>query len=432
MARFLITCWSFPGHVLQPLAIARALRERGHECVFYSGPRAARVVEGEGFPFYASDKAEEDAMYDFMFAPGQTRTVNWRTMLQFSSTIQRWLLGSIPSQVRDMERIVAEFHPDVVATDQNMWAPMLVLWEKYKIPVAVLAYFSCMVPGPDAPPFGLDLPRPRNWYTRLLSTSIWTVTAPFRASFRRAANDVRRGYGLPPLRMPVLEFTGTMPLYLVLGTSEFDYDRRDLPPSVRYVGACLFDKPGHEKPSDWLDQLPKDQPWVHASEGTVHVQSPFVLTAAAQGLANLPMQVILTTGGNREPSELDLGPIAPNVHVVRWVSHTELLPRLAVMITTGGSATVQATLRAGVPLIIVPTEWDKPDIARRVVETGAGVRLEPDQCTPERLRAAVEQVLGTPSYRQNAQRMAAAFARYGGPPAAADLLEKLAAGRIST
>jgi UDP:flavonoid glycosyltransferase YjiC (YdhE family) len=100
------------------------------------------------------------------------------------------------------------------------------------------------------------------------------------------------------------------------------------------------------------------------------------------------------------------------------------------MITTGGSATVQTTLRAGVPLIVVPTDWDKPDIARRVVETGAGISLAPGQCTPKRLRAAVEQVLGTPSFRQNAQRMAAAFARYRGPEAAADLLQDLAGGRI--
>jgi len=426
MARFLFTCWSFPGHVFQPLAIARVLRERGHACAFYSGPRAARTVEGQDFPFFPSDQAEEDAMYDFMFAPGQTRTVNWRSMLQFSTTMQRWLLGAIPQQVQDLERILSDWRPDVVVTEQNMWAPMLVLREKHGIPVAVLAYFSCMIPGPDAPPFGMPLPRPRNWYTRLLSRSVWLATAPFRSRFRKAANDVRQRYGLPPLRTSVLEFTGTMPLYLVMGTAEFDYERKDLPPSVRYVGACLWDKPSHEKSSDWLEQLPKDQPWVHASEGTVHVVSPFVLAAAAQGLANLHMQVILTTGGNREPSELDLGPIAPNVHVVRWVSHTELLPRLDVMITTGGSATVQATLRAGVPLIVVPTDWDKPDIARRVVDTGAGILLEPEQCTPEKLRAAVERVLSDPSFRQNAQRMAAAFARYSGPPAAAELLETLA------
>ena len=426
MARFLFTCWSFPGHVFQPLAIARVLRERGHECAFYSGPRAARVVEGEDFPFFPSGKAEEDAMYEFMFAPEQTRTVNWKTMLQFASTLQGWLLDTVPQQVDDLEPILSQWRPDVMVTEQNMLGPVLVLREKHSIPVAVLSYFSCTIPGPDAPPFGLGLPRPRNWYTRLLTRSAWFASRPMRARFRRIASEIRGRYGLPPLPTPVLEFTGTMPLYVVMGTAEFDFERRDLPPSVHYVGACLWDRPKHEKPSDWLERLPRNQPWVHASEGTVHVLSPFLLKAAAQGLAGLPMQVILTTGGNREPAELDLGPIAPNVHVVRWVSHTELLPHLDVMITTGGSATVQTTLRAGVPLIIVPTEWDKPDIARRVVETGAGIRLAPGQCTPQRLRAAVEEVLGNPSFRQNAKRMAEIFGRYGGPAAAADLLENLA------
>ena len=389
------------------------------------------MVEGEGFPLFASDKAKEDAMYDFMFAPDQVRTVNWRTMLQFASTIQGWLLDTIPQQVKELEPILSEWRPDVVVTEQNMLGPVLVLRETRHIPVAILSYFSCTIPGPDAPPFGLGLPPPRNWYTRLLTRAVYLASAPIRARYLRAANEIRQRYGLSPIKTSVLDFTGTMPLYLVMGTSEFDYQRRDLPASVHYVGACLWAKPSHEKPADWMAQLPTDQPWVHASEGTVHVQSPFVLTAAAQGLANLPMQVILTTGGNREPEELDLGPIAPNVRVVRWVSHTELLPRLAVMITTGGSATVQSTLRAGVPLIIVPTEWDKPDIARRVVETGAGLRLLPKDCTPARLRAAVEQVLTVPSFRQNAQRMAAAFARYGGPQAAADLLEGLAGVRPS-
>jgi MGT family glycosyltransferase len=426
MARFLITCWSFPGHVFQPLAIAQVLRDRGHECAFYSGPRAARVVEGEGFPFYPSGKAEEDAMYDFMFAPEQTRAVNWRTMLKLASTLQGWLFNAMPQQIQDLERILSEWRPDVVVTEQNMLAPVLVLREKHNLPVAILSYFSCTIPGPDAPPFGLGLPRPRNWHTRLLSRAAWFASKPARARFRRIANEIRGRHGLAPIQTSILEFTGTMPLYIVMGTSEFDYERRDLPPSVHYVGACLWDKPRHEKPSDWLQEVPRHQPWVHASEGTVHATSPFLLTAAAQGLAGLPMQVILTTGGNREPAELELGPIAPNVHVVRWVSHTELLPQLAVMITTGGSATVQTTLRAGVPMIVVPTDWDKPDIARRVVETGAGIRLNPGECTPKRLRAAVERILSDPSYRQNARRMAGVFGRYRGPLAAAELLEELA------
>src|SRR4029077_2289714 len=125
----------------------------------------------------------------------------------------------------------------------------------------------------------------------------------------------------------------------------------DLPPSVRYVGPYIL-KERHEETSAWLATLPRNLPWVHATEGTIHVQEPLVLGAAARGLANLPMEVILTTGGNREPEELQLGPIAPNVHVVRWVSHSELLPLTSVVITTGGAGSVLASLNGGVPLVV--------------------------------------------------------------------------------
>jgi UDP:flavonoid glycosyltransferase YjiC (YdhE family) len=110
-----------------------------------------------------------------------------------------------------------------------------------------------------------------------------------------------------------------------------------------------------------------------------------------------------------------------------WVSHSELLPRCAVVVTTGGANTILSSLQAGTPLVVVPTTWDKPDNARRVVEAGVGVRLRPRRCTPEGLRAAVEEVLGNPSYRDNARRIAAELARAPGPEVAADLLQTLAA-----
>jgi UDP:flavonoid glycosyltransferase YjiC (YdhE family) len=85
-------------------------------------------------------------------------------------------------------------------------------------------------------------------------------------------------------------------------------------------------------------------------------------------------------------------------------------------------------LEAGVPLVVVPTEWDKPENAQRVVEAGAGVRLSPRRLTPARLRTAVERMLEDPSYRRNARRLSAGFARYRGPARAAELLESLTAG----
>jgi UDP:flavonoid glycosyltransferase YjiC (YdhE family) len=79
-----------------------------------------------------------------------------------------------------------------------------------------------------------------------------------------------------------------------------------------------------------------------------------------------------------------------------------------------------------VPLVVVPTAWDQPENAWRIVEAGAGVRLAPRRCSPEQIRIAVQRVLSDPSYRRNAARLAADFGRFGGPVQAAELLETLA------
>jgi UDP:flavonoid glycosyltransferase YjiC (YdhE family) len=95
-------------------------------------------------------------------------------------------------------------------------------------------------------------------------------------------------------------------------------------------------------------------------------------------------------------------------------------------VTTGGAGTVLAALCAGVPLVIVPTEWDKPEIAQRVVEAGAGLRLSPGRCTATRLGAAIERLLTEPSFKENAKRLATVFTQYAGAAQAAVLLEELA------
>ena len=114
------------------------------------------------------------------------------------------------------------------------------------------------------------------------------------------------------------------------------------------------------------------------------------------------------------------------MHVARWVNHDELLPRCAALVTVGGKATVLAAAEAGVPMVIVPTTWDKPDNARRVSEAGAGVRLSPRGLSAEKLRAAVREVLDEARYREAAQRLAARLAAAPGPARAAELLEQLA------
>jgi len=292
------------------------------------------------------------------------------------------------------------------------------------------------VSGRDAPILGIPLPRARNAWQRLRKDLLRRMSDVMLGGVRREVSRIRSAYGLAPLPCTVTDFSARFP-YLVPSSPEFDYERTDLPPTVQYVGPCLWKGADTTELPDWVMRLPKDQPWVYASEGTVHLE-PRLLRAAAEGLANLPVQVILTTGKHRDPDSLDLGPrpLAPNIHLHQWVPLNALLPHLSGLVTVGGPSTMMAAFDAGIPVVIVPFTWDHPESAFRVAECGAGVRLPHRECTPERMRHAVQRILGEPSFRQNAQRLSASFARYGGATRAADLItgvlqgEPLEAGGI--
>jgi MGT family glycosyltransferase len=427
MSRYLCTVWPFAGHINPFVSVAGALRDRGHGVAFYTSERVRPLLEDEGFTVFPYEHLDEDKIWSVIRSAETRAALGWHAPGLLLRAFRDWLAGSMPDQVTDIRSIVAAWRPDVILTETAMWGPILVLSETERLPVAILTtLMGCLIPGPDAPPWGPGLPPPRGRATRLLARAVARAGDLLAAGVRRRVNEVRSSYGLAPMNGSVNAFMARLPLYLVPSVSELDYHRRDLPPSVHYVGPCVWNKPAHAPAPAWLDQVPADRPWVHVTEGTAHFQAPFVLRAAAQGLANGPFEVIMTTGAERDPADLDLGPLAPNIRVHQYVSHSDLLPRCAALVTTGGAGTVMAALRAGVPQLIVPTHWDKPDNARRAAQAGVGLRLTPRHCTARGLRAAVERLLYEPAFGERARQLADRLAQEPGPARAAVLLEQLA------
>ena len=351
MAKFLFTVWPFAGHIHPGIAVAHALHARGHEVAFYTGSTARSLIENEGFKCFPFIKVDEEracaiAHSEFCSSPSFWKRLQRARQLQ--AKFREWLLDSVPQQVEDLEAVLTGWRPDVLVCDLAFWSPILVFHETRQIPVAVFSILAaCVLPGPDAPIQGRGLPRPRNGFMRLRSRLERTLVAWLSVGFRAHVNAVRRRYGLPALRISVTEFAGQMPLYLVPSTPEFDYERRDLPRSVHYVGPCLWDKPSHEPSPEWLAQLPGDRPLIYVTEATIGVHEPFLLRAAARALRDRPVQVVMTTGRHRNPAELDLGPPASNIRVERYVPQSDLLPKTAVMVTLGGSGGVLTALKDG-------------------------------------------------------------------------------------
>jgi MGT family glycosyltransferase len=430
VCRFLFTVWPFVGHVNPFLGVARALRERGHAVAVYTGGSARGRFESEGIEVFPFDRVSEDVLQEIIATIERTPTTGLRALGALGPLIRvfREYVGTIAPQVADLRPIVERWAPDVIVSDPSMWGPVLVLSETSPVPVAILStLLGCLIPGKDRQFWQLGGPQPRGLAARAAAGAVAALARQVsRLGYRPHIDRARAGFGLPPLGMPVSAYTARLPLYMVPSIAELDYDRDDLPPSVHYLGACSIDRPPDAAPPGWLEALPDGRPVVHATEGTLHYEAPVLLRAAAKGLGGLAMDVIMTTGADRDPESLGLGPIAPNIRVERFVSHSDLLPRCDVLLTTGGAGTVLTALKFGLPMVIVPTHFDKPANARRVVAAGAGLQLAPARCTPGRLREAVERVLHEPSFRRNARRLAERLAEHRGPARAAELLESLA------
>ena len=424
MARFLFTCWPFHGHVRPLVAIANALRDLGHESAFVTGESAREVVTDQQHQFFPlSSELVSTVMTNVLSdKAGKQR---WHQVSKLLDALQKTFLNTIPQQLIDLEPILADWKPDVIACDMLFWGPILILSAQWT--VAVCSPFAvCPVPGDDIPPFGLGLPRPRTHSERLVNKGACTMASVVRQRFQKRVNELRRSYLLPTTQMSIHEFSASLPLYLIPSSREFDYGRTDVPLSVHYVGPYV-EYPASQliTSGSWLSQIPRDRPWIHVTEGTLYNGEPLVLRAAAEGLASTATEVIITTGQDRDPNALGLSQVGANIHVSRWVSYAELLPRVDLLITTGGAGSVLGALSSGIPMIVIPTGWDKPENAQRVVAAGAGVLLTPKHCTSGNLKSAVDRVMSDPAFQRNAQRLGETFRDLGGAPRGADLLQEL-------
>ena len=126
-----------------------------------------------------------------------------------------------------------------------------------------------------------------------------------------------------------------------------------------------------------------------------------------------------------DPAEL--GPVAPNVHVARWIPQADVMPHAAAMVCHGGSGTVTAAMAAGVPAVVVPVIADQFHNARRIAELGMGLTVEPDDIV--RLPDAVRALLADDSYRDAAARVARETSGVPSVDTATAILRALAVAR---
>lgn len=167
------------------------------------------------------------------------------------------------------------------------------------------------------------------------------------------------------------------------------------------TGYWFLDNPSDVSlPPALVDFLSAGKPPVCIGFGSMTGRNPEQLTKTVLAALKQTRQrgILLTGWGGL--SETDL---PDDVFKLESIAHDWLFPRVAAVVHHGGAGTTAASLRAGIPSIIVPFFGDQPFWGRRVAQLGVGPQPIPkNELTVERLANAIEMAVSDEGMRQRA------------------------------
>jgi MGT family glycosyltransferase len=195
---------------------------------------------------------------------------------------------------------------------------------------------------------------------------------------------------------------------------------------------------GHPLEARWkfvgplMDRVvrPTDQPerpLVYVCLGTSFNTRPEVFRAIIEGLAEEPVDVLVSLGGGLVSAD-DLEPLPPNVRVEDFVETREALTTASVHITHGGCNSTHESLMAGVPMVFIPQAFDQFPLARRAEVLGSGLRADED---PRSVRAAVRLLLQSDKASRCTQVLQRHLEDYDGETVLAGVIERELSGETA-
>lgn len=423
MARFLFATMPAVGHTSPAIPVARELVARGHGVRWYGGAAFADQIARTGAAFHPITESQHDhSVHGLDARYPHRRELSGLRKLQFDMTYG--FAAPVAGQVRDLTALLDKEPADVIIGDTGFIGGTIV----QELGGPALAGFGISVlgfPSRDLAPFGFGLSPARGPLGRVRNRVLDKATR--RILFRGMTAEVnvaRRAFGLPPTSAAVYDFALETRLYLQFSTPGFEYPVTDRPSQVRFVGPPRQETDRHWQRPDWWDDLSGDRRVVLVTQGTVATDPSQLLRPAIDALGPEDDLLVVAVTGGADPSEL--GAVPANTRVARFIPFDLLLPHTDVFVTNGGYGGVQLALSHGVPVVGAGKTEDKGEVNARVAYSGVGIDLRSQTPGPDRVRAAVRQVLGDIGYTLAAGRLRAEIDAAGREQRAADLLEELA------
>lgn len=370
------------GDVQPSVALGKALKAKGHSVRILAGANFKNWIEGHGLEAIAS-KTDIQAIME-------------------SDLGREWIEKSNPvSQMLVLKKL----------TDQTAWQPMIDAWETCSDADVIFSSFTSdifalsIVEKLNVPLISVPL-QPALYPTR---SGAATMNAP-RPDRNSVLNYILGKFFLEPFswrlsgkmvnrfRREVLSLQPqTRGQYLAAKRRLFTvqaYSRHvvphaeDWPSTIRTTGFCFLDEHNNWTPPPGLTAfLDAGDPPVCIGFGSMIGRNLDQMTRIVKDAVRESRQrAVLLSGwagiGNAEPGD--------DILILDAAPHEWLYPRAAAAVHHGGAGTTAASLRAGVPTVIVPHLGDQPFWGQRVYSLGAGPKpIARNNLTASRLAAAI-------------------------------------------
>jgi len=209
----------------------------------------------------------------------------------------------------------------------------------------------------------------------LQPSSVFENGHPVTSPVLSAVNRFRTSLGLAPLDSggilePACEVISMFPAW-------FGYPESRSSAAGSCVGFPFQNSSTNPLPRKIQDMVLRHGPPVVFSAGTNVVDTNFFdLADEFASITGFPVVAVGRGGGRKFLSKAQAYP---------FIDHGRLFPVARLIIHNGGIGVIAQAMRAAVPQIVIPSVWDQPDNARRVVDLGIGQVVSPDTASCKEL-----------------------------------------------
>ncbi|GAA1532128.1 sterol 3beta-glucosyltransferase [Microbacterium ginsengiterrae] len=383
--RILLATAGSRGDVEPFTALARRATAEGHHVLLVAPDNSGADLSG-------IDVRSMSVDYTRMI---EEQGVSLMAALRSYSSVIRPTMNAV---IVEPARIAREYRPDVVVAHPKVLSAPLIA-EALDVPYVLVELVPAMTPTRAFPAAGTTT---RN--LGFLNKLTYRFVAASGAMFANDLDQAAAVFGTRR-RRPAGPAATLMPISSAILERPSDW-----PETVHLTGPWLTDRP-RTVLSDDVRSFIAGGDFVYAGFGSMVAgnaeQRTREVLAATRSFG---ARALLVTGlGGLTTSPHLLG---DDVHVVRSVDHTQVLPQAVAAIHHGGIGTLQTATRAGTVSVVIPFIADQPFWGARIHARRLGsAPIRQSRLTAARLRASLAE---TESYRPEVQRAALAMTREDG------------------